>query len=68
MRKKTTGRIYVPKSISLDPELIKQIQDRADELRMSFSEYISHIARIEVSKRGEPFVVVPVRAVSKRND
>ena len=68
MRKRTTGRIFVSKSISLAPELIKQIQDRADELRMSFSEYISHIARIEVSKRGEPFVVVPVRAVSKSND
>jgi hypothetical protein len=68
MRKKTTGRICVPKSISFDPELIAKIQDRADELRMSFSEYISHIARIEVSKRGEPFVVLPIKAVSRKSD
>lgn len=68
MRKRTTGRICVSKSISFDPELIIQIQGRADELKMSFSEYISHIARIEVSKRGEPFVVLPVRAEARRTD
>ena len=65
-RKKTTGRIYISKSISLDPVLLEKIQERADELKLSFSEYISHIARLETEQKGKPFVIVPIKAAKKK--
>ena len=61
-----TGRVYLTKSISLDPELADKIQVRAKELGMNFSEYISRVVQIEVMRRGEPFVIAPIQAVSQK--
>lgn len=65
---KSDGRIYVTRSISIDPELLEQIKQRSSELSMNLSEYLCHIARIEVAKKGKPFVVLPVKAKSKNKD
>lgn len=61
-----SGRTYITKSISLDPELVQKAVHRADELRMNFSEYVSRCIESDVYRSGEPFVVMPT-AVKSRN-
>lgn len=60
------GRIYITKSISMDPEVVELVKIRADELRMNFSEYINKCIENDIHRRGEPFVVIPT-AVESRN-
>lgn len=59
------GRIFQTKSISMDPELVAKAKDRADELQMNFSEYICRCVESDVQRQGQPFVVMPISAVSR---
>ena len=60
------NRTYVTKSISIDPELVQKVIQRADELQMNFSEYITRCVESDVQRSGQPFVVMPI-AVESRN-
>lgn len=58
-------RVFITKSISIDPELAKEAIERADELRMNFSEYVSRCLESDIARKGKPFLVVPSSGKSR---
>lgn len=54
----TDGRKNVSQGVSFDPALLEKAKQRADELSMSFSEYVTRCLKRDIAKGGE-FVIVP---------
>lgn len=52
-RKKTTGRIYKSKAVSMDPKLQSDAEDRARSLNMSFSDYVRRCLIVDIYKGGK---------------
>jgi hypothetical protein len=53
----TTGRVYVTRSISFDPQLKERAEVRAKELGFrSFSEYLSRLIERDVAQGGPLFI------------
>lgn len=52
-RKKTTGRVFKSKAVSMDPKLRADAEKRAAELEMSFSDYVRRCLIIDIYQGGK---------------
>ncbi len=57
-RTKTTGRVYKSKAVSMDPKLLKDAEERARALKMSFSDYVRRCLIVDIYQGGK-MVITP---------
>lgn len=57
-RKKTTGRVYKSKALSIDPKLLKDAEERARSLKMNFSDYVRRCLIVDIYQGGK-MVITP---------
>ena len=63
-RRKTTGRVYKSKGLSMDPELLRDAEERAASLKLSFSDYVRRCLVQDISSGGK-FVIEPTPAPTR---